>query len=71
MQVMAEIETITIEGEEYYPLQKAAKMTGMTGWGLTQRLLRLGKETKKLPGSNRVYVRKDDVDILMGTKKPE
>lgn len=67
---MAEIDTIPIDGEDYYPLPKAAKMTGMTGWGLTQRLTRLGKETKKLPGSNRVYVRKDDVDFLLG-KEPE
>ncbi len=68
MQVMAETETVTIDGEEYYPLQKAAKIIKppMTGWGLNQRLIRMGKKTKKLPGSNRVYVRKEDIDFLLG-----
>ncbi len=56
---------IKINGIEYYKLPYAAKLVDMSGPGLNQLLQRLGREIKKRPGSNRIYVKKEDIDFLL------
>lgn len=56
-----------IKDVEYYQLADAARLVGMTGTGLKVRLIRLGMDVDtKLPGSNRVYVRVEDINTLLG-----
>ncbi len=59
-------DTITINEEEYYPIPVAARLTHMTDWGLRQKLTRLNIQTRKLPGSPRQYVKKSNIDFLLG-----
>lgn len=67
MGMVMESPTVTIRNEEYYALPYAARLTGMTDQGLKRRMQRLHMNVDtKLPGSNRVYVRVEDINTLLG-----